>query len=53
MSRVHGCTRATLGTLFFGQAKKSFVHGRTYAAIAWMRKNSASPLEGETILKKE
>ena len=22
MSRVHGCTRATLGTSFFGQAKK-------------------------------
>ncbi len=25
MSRVHGCTRATLATSFFGQAKKKYL----------------------------
>ena len=40
MSQLHGCTEATLGTSFFRQVKKSFVHGCTYTAIAWMRKSS-------------
>jgi len=40
MSRVHGCTGATLGTSFLDKQKKSFVHGCTYAAIAWMRRSS-------------
>jgi hypothetical protein len=28
ISRVHGCTRATLGTSFFGQAKKKYLAGK-------------------------
>ncbi|MCK5497556.1 MAG: hypothetical protein KAI77_00055, partial [Gammaproteobacteria bacterium] len=34
---MHG---SDLGYFIFGQAKKSFVHGCTYAAIAWMRRSS-------------
>ena len=37
-----------LGDFIFGQVKKSFVHGCTYTAIAWMRRSSELAEQGET-----
>ena len=35
-----------------GVSKKSFVHGRAYAAIAWMRKSSELIVKGKANFKK-
>jgi hypothetical protein len=39
-------------TFSFVRTKKSFVYGCTDAAIAWMRKSSATSLKGGIDLKK-
>ncbi len=37
---------------FCGVSNKSFVHGCTYAAIAWMRRSSELTVKGEANYKK-